>query len=408
MSITIQKKDGPIFVADSEQLGKALDKKTKHKLILAGQLIFCSMEDIRAKSSQVTLPSRRISKSLIPKKSENSKLFLAIEKETAAALNKASVRPCYAVDALLHYGQKLSKTEDAFVISAIESSSATLLSILHFKKGILTDYSENILTTPMAHTFEADLHVLLESLRSRSPAAVLHWCSPLVAPRTLPITTAPSSMWNYAPPQSIAISGKPNVLARYGIPVLIVGGAIAGGGGAVYLPYLDYQNAAKELAKGVEVLNAKNKESKSPLGEYQFASDRLKTLEARQSFFKKVGDSDKQLEQLEIILAACAKQEGLIVVNSRVILTADKANSLLASNAAPGFSPDFEIVIEIPKKDELLILEQSEPILRALSLELGLSLRLAVTDGFKEKPGATAKDPLIRTYRIQGAFSHAA
>jgi hypothetical protein len=396
MALTIQKKDGPLFVADIAQLNRALEKRPKQKIILAGQLLICSLEEIRARDGMVIVPSRKVTNKFFAKKDEMTKLNLAVDKEAAIALNKARVRPTYAIDALLRYGQKMTKIDDVFVVSAVESSTSTMVSVLRFKKSVLTEYSENILSSPAAHTYEADLHVLLDRLRANSPSAILHWCSPLAQPRTHTFINGGSSIWGLASSQSLSISGVPSLAAQFGVPAFIAIGAALAYGGVLYPPYQNYLAAAKAL----EVENA-------ALGEYTFASDRLKTLEARKQFFSHPMINRDKFAQFEEVLVACAQQEGLTVLSSRLVVSPGKDANIDEANDRTGYHPEFEVTVTVPKKESLLILEQSEPLLRALSVRLGVSLRLAVTGGFSESPSRGVNSPILRTYRIQGVLSHA-
>ncbi|MDO8416474.1 MAG: hypothetical protein Q7S87_09710 [Agitococcus sp.] len=395
MSLKIQKKDGPLFAADALQLARALQKRPKQKIILAGQLLTCSFEEIRSKDGLIPIPSRKVIAGIFAKKGSSAKLNLALDKEAALALIKERVKPMYAIDALLHYGQKLNRVEEAFVVCAVESSTNTMVSVLQFKKGILVSYAENILSSPATHTYDADLHALLDRLRASSSQAVFHWCSPLTVPRTHVFINGSPAVWSLAAAQTLSVSGRPSLIAQFGVPAFVLVGTVAGFVGAIYPPYQEYTLAANALVK-----------ENATLGEYTFASERLAMLEARKKFFSRTDIGADKLSQLESVLAACSRQAGLVVVAAQLIVTPGKDSRVSENIPKSDYNPDFEITVEVAKNTDMLILEQSEPLLRALSLELGISLRLAVIDGFKERSIVGGLNAGTRTYRIQGAFSH--
>lgn len=395
MTLKIQKKEGPVFAADLEQLKVIATKPPKQRTVLTGQLFMCSMEQLRPQEGVIAQSPRSSSRQVPWARKGGGVLNLALDKEAVNTLVRARIKPLFAIDALLRYGQKLNRLEDALLLSAAASTTAALVTVLHFKKGTLVAYSEFVLAHPSAHTYDADLHVLLEGLRIKHLSAVFHWCGPLPMPRSQTFINAHPQVWQLASTQTVTRSGRAKFLPRHGLSLFITLSAMAGYIVALYVPYQEYQKAARELST----------ENARLQGEYTFASERLTLLEARKEFFKGATLTVNRLRLFQAVLSVLAQQDALVLKEAQLVAT---PGALLPAGAVgtTAYAPDFDLTIEVPKVAELTVLEQSEPLLRRLSDTLGMSLRLSVTGGFREVSNATDKAPK-RAYRIQGEFGRA-
>lgn len=395
MALSVKKKEGPLFVADLEQLKSVTLSKPKDRIVLGGQLLACSLQPIQALDGLVPQPPRKATKAALAQRGKGKVLNLALEREALALVVRAKVRPVFATDALLKYGLKL-KGDEFVVLCAAQASRDTIVTALYFKKGELTGLDEFVLSHPTSHTYEADIHVLLERLRLAHLAAEFHWCGPLAMPRTQTFVQAPVSLWAYALPQALTMSGRSSVLRQHGIAALITILAAVGYGGALWVPYTNYQKAALELSS----------ENSRLQGEYAFASERLNMLRALQAFTHKAEDNVEPLKRFSSVIKVVGEMPGTRVKEARLIWP--RAREDEAPTHGKDKDPfDFELLLELEKAEETTALEQSAPLLTRLSDQLGMNLRLSKTDGMRELPAATGKKTL-RQYRIQGDFPRAA
>ncbi len=395
MKLKVQKREGPVFACDTEQLAKGLKQVGKDRLILAGQLLLCSLEPLKGNAGYVAQPPRSSARKLSLGKNSSKPVQVSIDKEALTTVVRARHKPVFAIDGLLRYGQRLKGGEEFIVLGAFEGLTATQVLTLHFRKGELVELNEYTLCASTSHTFESDLHVLLERLRLANLQAAIHWCGPLTMPSSQSFTVAPASLWAHAPVQNMTLSGKPSFVRRHGAALLVLLASAACYAAALYLPYTKYVRAWDELSK----------ESKTLQGQYSFASERLALLRARQAFFETQKTGDRRLDQFKTVLAALASEPDLRVQYA-------KLNSPLAMAKRPGQADkkaaDFEMLIEVPRSEGLTALAQSQPLLQSLSGAMGMTLRLSTAEAYKDvEKAATADGKPRRQYKIEGDFNHA-
>ena len=397
MKLKVQKKEGPVFVADHPQLQRALSTPGKERLILAGQLILGSFDSLKSNLGYVPQPYRSAKRAQLFKKGASRPLNVSIDKEALALVVKARQKPIFALDALLRYGQKLAGSEEFAVVGAFGASDSTQVVLLHLKKGELVGLAEYSLCATASHAFEQDLHVLLDRLKGTYTAASFHWCGPLSLPDSQSMTQPPPSIWQAVPAQNLTLSGKPGMVRQHGLAAAIVLLSLAGYAGALYVPYTRY----------VKAWDALSSESKALQGQYTFATERLALLQARQSFFQSRKDGSQRLTQFKEVLRALAEQPDLQVNNARLNLAPDPSHPVPAS--ASGNVADFEVLVEVPRAADITALAQSKPLLQNLSSQLGMNLRLSTSDGYRDSDvhASAGKNRPLRHYRIQGDFSHA-
>lgn len=394
MELKVKKKEGPVFAADLQQLVRATEQPPRERLVLGGQLFMCSLEALRSLEGFVEQPARSTVRSLpFSRNKKPRKLYLALEREALATVVRARIRPVFAIDALLRYGQRL-KEDDSVVLCAMQGTQASMVTSLHFRRGELVSLDEFVLAAPSSHTFEADLHVLLERLRMQHMGAVFHWCGPLSMPRSQTFVQAPASMWAAATPQALTMSGRSSVLRRHGIALAVASLSVAGYGAALWYPYSQYLHAASTLA-------ADNARLQS---EYRFATERLAMLQALQGFARVSETNTAPLGQFAAVMQALGTQDGLRIREARL----NWARARIVEPGRPALKDayDFEVLLEVPRTEGVTALEQSVPLMRGLSDQLGMNLRLATTEGMREVPPAEGKKP-ARQYRVQGDFRHA-
>lgn len=392
MELKVKRKEGPHFAADVEQLKRLLAKSPTERVVLGGQLFMCSLDTLQALDGFLEQPARATSRAAVFSRTKSAKLRVAIDKEALAMVARARVRPVFAVDALLRYGLRL-KGEEVLLLSAIEATYSTLLTAMHLRKGELVSFEEFVLAAPTSHTYEADVHVLLERLRMQHTGAVFHWCGPLNAPRSQACITAPAALWAAAPPQALTVSGKPGWWRRYGLSVALSVAAGVGYAGALWVPYTDYAAAAEELAA----------ESARLQGDFSFASERLALLQARQTFLNSTQSNPKPLSGMEAAVLAISAFPDVRIKEAQLYWPRGKTAT---SSGATREAYDFEFLLEVPAVPGTTALDQSVPLVRGLSQRMGTSLRLSTIDGMREVNSPQGKGAL-RHYRIQGDFSNA-
>ena len=397
MKLKVQKREGPFFAADALQLQRALESAGKERIILAGQLILGSFESLKLNSGYVAQPARPASRGQLFKKGAARLLNVSIDKDALALVVRARQKPIFALDALLRYGQKLIGSDEFAVLGAFAASASTQVVMLHLRKGELTALTEYSLSATSSHTFEQDLHVLLERLKTEYSAASFHWCGPLSLPDSQSMTRPGQPLWTAVPAQSLTLSGKPGLVRQHGLAAAIVLLSLAGYAGALYVPYTRY----------VKAWDALSSESKTLQGQYTFATERLALLQARQSFFQSRKDGSQRLTRFKEVLRALADQPDLQVDNARLNLAPDPSHPVPA--AASGNVADFEVLVEVPRAADITALAQSKPLLQNLSSQLGMNLRLSTSDGYRDSDvhASAGKSRPMRQYRIQGDFNHA-
>lgn len=392
MELKVKRKEGPHFAADVEQLKRILAKPSKERIILGGQLFMCSLENLRAMDDFLEQPPRPTRRALLLSRAKSPKLRVAIDKEALGLVARARVRPIFAVDALLRYGQRI-KSDEILLLSAVEATSSTLLTAMHFRKGEMVSFEEFVLAAPASHTYEADVHVLLERLRMQHMGATFHWCGPLGMPRSQTFITASAALWTAVAPQALTVSGKASVWRQHGLSMALSVAAAVGYGAALWVPYTDYTKAAKELAA----------ESSRLQGDFSFASERLALLQARQTYMNAAKSNLKPLTSMEAAVHAISERTDVRIKEAHLSWPRGKVAPAGSVNQV---AYDFEFLLEVPALSGTTALEQSVPLVRGLSARMGTSLRLATLDGMREVKSPKGKGDL-RHYRIQGDFPNA-
>lgn len=388
-----KKKEGPLYAADLQQLVKGLaDLGKKDRVIIGGQLLLCSLEPLRANSGFIAQPPRATKASLLSQRSGARTVQLQLDKEALALVVKARQKPVFAIDALLRYGQRLRGSDEHVLLSVFTGEEASVVNALHFKKGELSALAEFTLGAESDGSFDTDLHVLLERLRMTYAQATFHWCGPLAMPRSQAFTQAPASLWTSAPGQTLTASGKPSFMRLHGPALGIVALTLTGSVAGVYLPYSKYLQARNELSS----------ESSQLQGEFAFATERLSTLRSRQAFFETQSRNDRRLVQFQGVLAALAEEPDLRVKDARVFSLA-AARPQGPAGATAVRAADFEVVVEVLREDDKTALAQSQPLLQKFSSRLGMNLRLATGDPYRDiEKNASTDGKTRRMYRIQG------
>lgn len=391
LTLNIKKKDGPVFVADLAQLQSQLEKASRRKLVLGGQLMMVSLEPLKAHPDFVAQPARKITGSVVPPSKSTRKLNIMLDKAGLELLVKSRQKPVFAIDALLRYGLKQKGNTEQYVLGAMSASGGTQVLILVFKKQELIGYSEYQLAAANSNTYEADLQLLLERLRREAPLAAFHWCGPLAQPRLQQFKVPDDTFWATANTQSLSITGKPGFLRKHGIAMALVALSAVGYVSAIYLPFREYQYAQKDLVQ----------ESQSLKGETTFSAERLTVLRSRQAVFQKHLATERRFNQFMDVLAAFAQEPGIYVKSAQLL-----SNTPDAATQKVGKPADFEISIETSKvSGGVSVLDQGKPILISLSARTGGNLRLALgSEGFKESTGENGGN--VRVYKIQGEFKN--
>ncbi len=397
MKLTPIKTTGPLFMADLQQLKDQLQRLgKKQSLVLAGELLLCSLEPLTPQQGFLTQSARRATAGRFGARTGGPELKLALDRAVLAEVQRLKAKPVFAVDCLLRYGLKLSAREEHVVIAGFPTTLRTSVMGLVFRKGALVEVLEFEASHPSAHTHDADLHAMLERLRLSHPSAQVHWCGPLDAPPGLDARPVPDSIWSLGPAQVLTTSTSATLIGRHGLPVAIVMLAGAGYIGALALPYEQYRVSAAHIEA----------ESSHLQGQYAFASDRLASLAARETFFTKQAAQAAQLQRIESVLAALAKSPVKVVVKDARIRIAQSAAQ---PSAQPGAAAehDFELTVELERDGEQNAIAQSEPLLTLLATELGADVRLAPVNGHKDQPATSPSERGLRVYNIQGDFRRA-
>ncbi len=396
LKLKVQKREGPLFACDVSQLSKGLKTLGKERLVLCGSTLLGSLEPLKGVAGYVAQPPRSTTRAMPWSKAKGKSLYVSIDKEALALVVKARQKPVFALDALLRYGQRVKGADEHVVLGAFEGSDATVVLMLHFRKSELVALNEYTLAPASAHTFEMDLHVLLERLRMAHAQAIFHWCGPLSAPAGQALQLAPASLWQTAHGHNLTLSGRPSLLRQHGLALGLVLASVASVFVALYVPYTQYVTARDALSR----------ENSQLQGEYSFASEKLALLRARQAFFEVSSHGDRRLVQFKTVLEVLAQQEDLRVRESQLNSNLDPVSR--GRPGQTGKAADFEVLVDVPREPDSTALAQSRPLLQELSAQMGMNLRLATTDPYKDiEKSASGDNKARRQYRIQGDFNNA-
>jgi hypothetical protein len=396
MTLKINKVEGPAFVTDKEQLDQYLAAKSRDKLVLAGQLLMCSLEPLSGVPDFVSRQPRAVAKPRpwVRKTGPARALSVLLDKQALSSLARVRAKPVFAVDALLKYGLKLKGADEYMVLAAFEGVQSAQLLALAFRKGELASYDEFNLPNPNAHSYSGDLHVLLDRLRTAHPNAVTHWCGPLAMPAAQTFVVAPKTFWQPAPVVLLSVNLNRGVVSLQVCGLVLVAITAAGSAGAVYMPYLAYQEARAALAH----------ESRELKGQLTFDSDRLALLRARSAFFESTKDGDAKLVALENVLTGLQLEKGLVLKEARLSSAMEGSKTGQPRGGKPA---DFEVEVLVPRTAGVSALDQAKPLLESLSARTGANMRLAVgMDAYADQKAAGKGDDL-RRYKIQGDFPRA-
>ena len=371
-----------LFLCEPADL-ELLPTKTRERVYLMGDVAPLSLQSLGLGSDYLEQPPRNAAGVSLLQRRAPRPLYVSAHREVLSAVLKAGAKPVFAVDALLRYGAKLRGGDEQVVVAAAGHGEVVHLLAMLFRRAELVEFKSWRVVSG-ANTQAEDLHLSIERLRLAWPNAQRwHWCGPLPAPASQMVVEAPDSLWSHAPSQSLTTSGKPSVISRFGLPVLLVLASVGGAVAMVWPPYQDYLRSAQLLTN----------ESQSLTRQYAFASQRLQLLRARQEFFRSAEAPRQRLKRLEAVLQAVGQQ------NLKV-----KEAQLYAQPQGRG---QFELVVETEPIPGQSFLEQSKDILEQLAADTGAKLWLAQNNGFKEVGGKdTSGAAVLRQFRIQGDFAH--
>lgn len=367
---------------------KALADTRRLRVVLAPALSLCAMQPLPAQEGFVPQPARSAGGRFPWQRSETKMLYSSIAKDAVASLAKGSHKVVLAHEVLMRYGRRLPRADEHLVLGVFEGLQQCTALAFVFRKGELAELVSASLPPPGSPEHDSDLQLMAERLRSRYAQAQAHWLGPLSIPRALDFKPAPATLWASAPAQRVAVSGKPGPWRKFGAAALLVLLSALGSVAAVWVPYEKYQHAVHELGT----------ESQALQGQYQFASDRLQQLRARQAFFEISSRGQKRLQHFETVLQVAAAEPSLRVISSRMNAAADPTAANESGRA------DFELLVQVPRQPDATALAQSLVLLQKLSQAAGMPMRLATQDGHREIPGSS--EP-ARQYRIQGDFPRA-
>jgi hypothetical protein len=132
-------------------------------------------------------------------------------------------------------------------------------------------------------------------------------------------------------------------------------------------------------------------------GDFQFAADRLKLLQARAVFLRAAQATEAKVSELEGVLAVAAESH----------FPLQSATLRLNKESRPGERKpfDLELLLELPKDESLTAIEQAAPVIETLSDSLQTPLHLSPAQGYLEVVNDHGQ--LTRVYRIEGDI-HAA
>jgi len=398
LKLKVQKREGPVFACDLDQLKNGVRNLGKDRLVLAGSTLLCALEPLKASPGYIAQPARSASRTMPWQRGSTKSVYVQVDKEVLAAVVKARQKPVFAIDALLRYGQRLKGSDEFVILSAFEGTGTTLVQMLHFKKSELVALNEFTLAASSSHTFETDLHVLLERLRMAHAQAVFHWCGPLALPRTQSFHVAPASIWQTAPIQNLTLSGRPSLVRRHGLALLLLALSTLAVGAGLYTPYTRYVQAREALSR----------ESSHLQGQYSFASEKLALLRARQAFFEVSRNGDQRLDKFKQVLAVLADEPDTRLREAQLNSTLETTRTPVPAQQQAGKTADFELVVEVLREEGSTALAQSRPLLQKLSAQMGMNLRLSTVDPYKDVDKAGSYDGKPRRiYRIQGDFNRA-
>lgn len=373
------------FAADFDQLESLLVSHPRDLLVLCGQLSLASLEPRAGLEDYIAEEPRTLERTLPWGGKPARQMHVWTHKDAMSRLSQAHARVAYAVDGLLRYAQRLRRSDDVLIVAAFSATFSSMVTAVRVRKGRIESLGDYMLGASQTHTYEADLHMLLERLQLEHPGTAIHWAGPQAAPRNLNCIAAPATLWQAAPTLRLGGSPVQRALKRHGIAALLAAGALAGYAGSLWLPYQRYAEAAQAIVQeGVDGQHASG-----------FATERLQLLEARRAYLESAGRNSERLHRFESVLSAISQQPETRLLEARLLWTPEQDLTQRPF--------DFELKLEVPALANTTALEQSRPLLRELSTKLGMTLRLAPGEGLRPASGQGRNAQ--RVYRVLGEFS---
>jgi hypothetical protein len=379
--------DTVAFAADTAQLDELLRAAPRGTLVLCGEASLASLQPRQDLEGYSALPPRPLARVLPWRAQPAQQLYIWVQRESLDKLSRSGVRVAHAADALALYARSLKRSEEALVVAAFAATGSSVVTVMHVRKGLPQSLADYALGACDAHTWEADLHLLAERLQSEHPQAILHWAGPLPRPKALRAVDAGASLWAGAPAARLGLSSAQLVLRRHGLSAALVVLTLGLSAGALYLPYQRYEQARQSLEREMAGTGTGA----------EFATDRLRLLEARRTFLQQTAGTQR-LQSFEQVLLAAGAQPDVRVLRARLLWSSEQD--------ASGRSFDFELELQVPAMEGTTALEQALPLLRALSAELGMTLRLA--PGVSPRgaaAGGRGEGPAVRIYTVLGELA---
>lgn len=377
------RKDGPLLIATVDELKALVDTKKRHKVILGGELVLVSLTNHIAGIEYVKQPPRNTSRGGLMPGPVRNPLYVWLAKEAVALMSKAGsrIQASLAVDHYLRWGFK-QKHQEFILVGGDAGEDKSIVLMMNFKKGVLVKLGEKCLPGKSSSRFMSEVFPLLEQAHNELPGAPMYWAAPLPEIRVPFVTRVAEELLQGKTGFLVSGSTKASFIARHGAGLALAGLGIVAFVGAAGIPYVQYTRAASQFES----------ESTQMKGDFQFAADKLKLMQAQAAFLRVAPTTEAKVRELETLLSAAAE-------NSYPL---QSATIRLNKETRPGERQlfDLELVLQQPRDSKLTALEQAAPIISTLSDKLQTSLHLSPAQGYSEMVSDSGQ--LTRVYRIEG------
>ena len=389
MSLNLSKAKGHNrkIIATLAQLATEIQNKTlRNGFVIAGELVAESPVAKEIADPYLVIAKRSAGKANYLGPSKQSLLHIGLHREALSLISAHKLKPILLSDAIIKKGTH-GKDDNAIYVSMVNTDECVYLSVYHFKRQSLAYQDEYRLPPTTSNTYEADIHHILEGLRMRNNDAIFYWYGTARIPRSQNMKELDESILaRVSPVTAITASGDIRKIDKFAIPTLLLVGMLGYTAYSVYTPYAAYQAATQEL---------QNQVAKFPQ-EVVFSKTQLLVLDAKKEIMTEGEDNKASLVKVRNLMEVFARTPH-VKIKSFTYLH-DVSNASVSSQSGTPYN--FEVVLTVPK-EPVSMLEQSLPLLRTLSEQTGVSLRLATSNGFKEE---TVKSESKRIYRIQGTL----
>lgn len=325
------------------------------RLILAGELVFCSMRGMQDIPGFIPRPPLHALRSPLARlRAKAPKVHIAVN---AVAQERPGVKLAYAIEGYINWGLRETAPGTRVLIGGGESNGVCNVSICVFSQGALTALEERRLPVRTSLDWEDSVLTLLAYLTDKYPGAKLHLAAPLPDWGVSGITYIAADpfkglKFHSAQPRASAAG---NLAFPLGL-LLLSGAAYGGVLGYGYYLYEEKVEAYRTAARNPVIVKQGGIDEGA-----------LGILKKKEAFLNAPRQLESLLARVPDLAARLGQDQTMRLLELRLPADAPKD---------PGQPPaDYMISVLVPAADKSRIY-QAKDVMSAISARTGLTLRL--------------------------------